>query len=59
MSFGSLIPWREKSQVPVTRDESSDPFIAFRREVDRIAARCNVINAERDDVTAAQLTVDG
>lgn len=36
MSFGSLIPWREKSQAPVARDESSDPFIAFRREVDRM-----------------------
>jgi HSP20 family protein len=36
MNFGSLIPWREKSQVPATRDETYDPFVTFRREVDRM-----------------------
>jgi HSP20 family protein len=35
MNFGSLIPWREKS-VPATRDEVADPFVSFRREVDRL-----------------------
>lgn len=34
MKFGSLIPWREKTNLPVTRDETYDPFVSFRREVD-------------------------
>lgn len=36
MNFGSLIPWRDKAQVSVPRDEASDPFVGFRREIDRI-----------------------
>lgn len=36
MNIGSLIPWRDKSNVPVNRDEAADPFVTFRREVDRI-----------------------
>ena len=36
MDFGSLIPWREKSQVPTQRDDFLDPFVAFRREMDRM-----------------------
>lgn len=36
MNFGSLIPWREKSQAPVSRDAMLDPFLNFRREVDRM-----------------------
>ena len=31
----SLVPWRERFQAPATR-EASDPFVAFRREVDRM-----------------------
>lgn len=37
MDFGSLIPRRERSSAPsVRRDEMLDPFLSFRREVDRI-----------------------
>jgi HSP20 family protein len=36
MNFGSLIPWRDKSQVPAERRDYYDPFVAFRREVDRM-----------------------
>jgi HSP20 family protein len=37
MNFGSLIPGRERSQIPsVRRDDMLDPFVSFRREVDRI-----------------------
>jgi HSP20 family protein len=36
MNFNSLIPWREKSQALASRDDAADPFIAFRREVDRM-----------------------
>lgn len=36
VDFRSLIPWRERTQVPVTRDDFFDPFLSFRREVDRI-----------------------
>ena len=36
MSLGSLIPWREKAQAPATRDEFYDPFVAFRRDIDRM-----------------------
>jgi HSP20 family protein len=36
MNFNSLIPWREKSQAVATRDDTADPFVAFRREVDRM-----------------------
>jgi HSP20 family protein len=36
MDFRSLMPWREKSQMPAMRDDFLDPFVTFRREVDRI-----------------------
>ena len=37
MNFGSLIPWRDnKTQVPARREDYLDPFVSFRREVDRI-----------------------
>ena len=36
MNFGSLIPWRDKAQVPANREEAADPFASFRREVDRV-----------------------
>ena len=35
MNLGSLIPWRDKSQVD-TNESYSDPFVSFRREVDRM-----------------------
>jgi HSP20 family protein len=37
MDFGSLMPWRERSSMPSTRrDDMPDPFVSFRREVDRM-----------------------
>lgn len=36
MNFGSLIPWKDKSPAPATRDEYLDPSVSFRREVDRM-----------------------
>jgi HSP20 family protein len=36
MEFGSVIPWREKSQVPAQREDFFDPFVSFRRDIDRI-----------------------
>ena len=36
MNLGSLIPWRDKSRVDVPRDDLYDPFVQFRREVDRM-----------------------
>ena len=37
MDFGSLMPWRERSSMPTTRrDDILDPFVSFRREVDRM-----------------------
>ena len=35
MNLGSLIPWRDKTQVDA-HPETSDPFASFRREVDRM-----------------------
>lgn len=35
-NFGSLIPRRDKSRDVVRRDDNIDPFIAFRRHVDRM-----------------------
>jgi len=32
----SLVPWRARPQAPAIRDESFDPFVSFRREVDRM-----------------------
>jgi HSP20 family protein len=38
MDFKALVPWKGggKSQPPVRREEILDPFVAFRREVDRM-----------------------
>jgi HSP20 family protein len=36
MDFKSLVPWREKSQSPASRNDYFDPFVSFRREVDRM-----------------------
>jgi HSP20 family protein len=36
MDFKSLVPWREKSQTPAARDDFLDPFVTFRREMDRM-----------------------
>jgi hypothetical protein len=35
-NFGSLMPWRDKSRDVVRQDDNLDPFIAFRRHVDRM-----------------------
>lgn len=32
----ALVPWRDKLHTPAPRDEHRDPFLAFRREVDRM-----------------------
>jgi HSP20 family protein len=36
MNIGTLIPWREKSQMPAMREDFFDPFMAFRREFNRM-----------------------
>jgi len=36
MAFGSLVPWRDKSNVPAKDQDFGDPFLNFRREVDRL-----------------------
>ena len=36
VDFKSLIPWRERSEAPARRNELLDPFMAFRREMDRM-----------------------
>ena len=36
MDFKSLTPWRGKSQSHSTRDDELDPFVALRREMDRM-----------------------
>lgn len=37
VDFKSLVPWRNnKSQVPATREDFFDPFVTFRREMDRM-----------------------
>jgi HSP20 family protein len=36
MDFRSLVPWREKAQAPAMREDFFDPFLTFRREVDRM-----------------------
>jgi HSP20 family protein len=36
MNLNSLIPWRDKTPALASRDETVDPFVAFRREVDRM-----------------------
>ena len=32
----ALVPWRDKSHTPAPREEHRDPFLAFRREIDRM-----------------------
>ena len=32
----ALVPWRDKSNAPAPREEHRDPFLTFRREVDRM-----------------------
>lgn len=37
VSLNALVPWRSnKSEMPATREEIFDPFLTFRREVDRM-----------------------
>ena len=37
MDLKSLVPWRNnKSNVPATREDYFDPFVTFRREMDRM-----------------------
>ena len=36
VDFKALVPWRDKSQIPAPRGEYHDPFVTFRREVDRM-----------------------
>jgi HSP20 family protein len=38
MDFKSLVPWRNnnKAQVPAVREDFFDPFVTFRREMDRM-----------------------
>jgi HSP20 family protein len=36
VDFKALVPWRDKSQTPAPREEYPDPFLSFRREVDRM-----------------------
>jgi HSP20 family protein len=38
MDLKALVPWKsgDKSQAPATQGEFLDPFVAFRREVDRM-----------------------
>lgn len=35
-NLGSLIPWRDKSRVASRDEDRYDPFVSFRREVDRM-----------------------
>jgi len=37
VDFNALVPWRNnKSQTPATREDFFDPFVTFRREMDRM-----------------------
>lgn len=36
MNIGNLMPWREKSQAPALKEAYFDPFVTFRREMDRM-----------------------
>jgi HSP20 family protein len=36
VDFRSLVPWRERSETPAPREDFFDPFVSFRREVDRM-----------------------
>src|SRR2546421_1827646 len=40
VSLNALVPWRNnKTEVPAKRDDLLDPFLSFRREVDRMFDR--------------------
>lgn len=36
LDLKSLIPWGQKSNVPVKNENINDPFMSFRKEVDRL-----------------------
>ena len=36
VDFKALVPWRDKSQTPAPREDYADPFLSFRRNVDRM-----------------------
>jgi HSP20 family protein len=36
VDFKALVPWRDKSQTPVPREDLHDPLLSFHREVDRM-----------------------
>lgn len=37
LDLKSLVPWGQKSEpVPVTRNDQSDPFVMFRKDMDRV-----------------------
>lgn len=36
LDLKSLIPWGQKSNVPAKNENVNDPFLSFRREVDRL-----------------------
>ena len=36
VDLNALVPWRSKSEAPATGRNPMDPFVAFRREVDRM-----------------------
>lgn len=38
VDFKALVPWRSnnKPQTPATREDFFDPFVTFRREMDRM-----------------------
>jgi HSP20 family protein len=36
MVFRSLVPWRDRTEEVTRREEAQDPFLSFRREVDRM-----------------------
>lgn len=36
LDLKSLIPWGQKSNVPAKNENVNDPFVSFRREVDRL-----------------------
>jgi HSP20 family protein len=36
VDFKALVPWRNNNKTPATREDFFDPFVTFRREMDRI-----------------------
>jgi HSP20 family protein len=36
VDFKALVPWRGKSEAPARREDFYDPFVAFRREMERM-----------------------